>query len=84
MTNHVNRLEAAGLVGRASDRTDARAWKIDLTPHGHERLAEMRSTMGTNVEPYIAQLNTDDRAALARGLEVMRDLMTLSVPASTD
>ena len=24
----------------------------------------MRYSMGTNVEPYIAQLNTDDRAAL--------------------
>src|SRR5690242_16408538 len=75
ITNHVKRLESAGLVDRTADPTDARAWMIDLTPRGHQRLAELRSTMGTNVEPYIAQLDEDERAALARGLEVMRRLM---------
>ncbi len=80
ITNHVKRLESAGLVGRTADPTDARAWMIDLTPRGHQRLAELRSTMGTNVEPYIAQLDEDERAALARGLEVMRRLMTLPAP----
>ncbi|GAA3610052.1 MarR family winged helix-turn-helix transcriptional regulator [Microlunatus ginsengisoli] len=80
ITNHVKRLESAGLVGRTADPTDARAWMIDLTPRGHQRLAELRSTMGTNVEPYIAQLDEDERAALARGLAVMRRLMTLPAP----
>jgi hypothetical protein len=36
--------------------------------------------MGTNVEPYLAQLGDEDRAALARGIEVMRQLMTLPSP----
>lgn len=80
ITNHVKRLESAGLVDRAADPTDARAWMIDLTPRGHQRLAQLRSTMGTNVEPYIAQLNEDDQAALARGLDVMRRLMALAEP----
>ncbi|HET9649082.1 MAG TPA: MarR family transcriptional regulator [Microlunatus sp.] len=75
ITNHVKRLEAAGLVARAADPTDARAWMIELTPRGRERLAELRRLMGTNVEPYLAQLSADDRAALARGIEVMRRLM---------
>ncbi len=77
ITNHVKRLESAGLVGRASDPTDARAWMIDLTPRGHERLAQLRRTMGTNVEPYLAQISDEDRAALARGIDVMRRLMTM-------
>ena len=34
ITNHVKRLEAAGLVGRATDPQDLRAWMIDLTPPG--------------------------------------------------
>jgi DNA-binding MarR family transcriptional regulator len=80
ITNHVKRLESVGLVGRAADPTDARAWMIDLTPLGLQRLAELRSMMGTNVEPYLAQLGDEDRAALARGIEVMRQLMTLPSP----
>ena len=32
ITNHVKRLEAAGLVQRSTDPSDARAWLIDLTP----------------------------------------------------
>jgi hypothetical protein len=53
---------------------------IDLTPRGRDRLAEMRRTMGTNVEPYLAQLSEDDRAALARGIAIMRQLVTVSPP----
>jgi len=78
ITNHVKRLESAGLVDRTADPTDARAWMIDLTPRGRDRLAEMRRTMGTNVEPYLAQLSEDDRAALARGIAIMRQLVTVS------
>ena len=40
ITNHVKRLETAGLVDRAVDPHDARAWMIDLTPAGQQRLAE--------------------------------------------
>ena len=83
ITNHVKRLESAGLVGRESDPSDARVWMIDLTTRGHERLAEMRRTMGTNVEPFLAQLSDDDRAALARGIEIMRQLMTLPIPTAS-
>jgi DNA-binding MarR family transcriptional regulator len=80
ITNHVKRLESAGLVDRTADPTDARAWMIDLTPRGTERLHEMRSIMGTKVEPYLAQLTPDDRAALAHGIAVMRHLMTMPSP----
>ena len=34
ITNHVKRSRPPGLVGRAADPTDARAWKIDLTLMG--------------------------------------------------
>jgi maltose/maltodextrin transport system permease protein len=42
--------------------------------------AEMRRTMGTNVEPYLAQLSAEDRATLASGIAIMRQLMTLPTP----
>ena len=41
---------------------------------------EMRRAMGINLEPYLAQLGEDDRAALHRGIDVMRHLMSLQPP----
>ncbi len=77
ITNHVKRLEAAGLVARATDPHDLRAWMIGLTPAGHERLAELRHNLGTNVEPYLGQLSRRDLKALRDGLDVMRRLMAV-------
>lgn len=75
ITNHVKRLETAGLVARASVPHDLRAQMIDLTPAGHARLAELRQIMGTNVEPHLARLSKRDRKAMREGLEVMQRLM---------
>ncbi|HYP46077.1 MAG TPA: MarR family transcriptional regulator [Propionibacteriaceae bacterium] len=75
ITNHVKRLEAAGLVERAADPSDARAWIIRLTEQGHAELAAMRAALGNNVAPYLAPLSARDRAALRAGIEVMRQLM---------
>jgi DNA-binding MarR family transcriptional regulator len=80
ITNHIKRLEAARLVRRTADPTDARAWRIDLTPRGRDRLAQMRAQMGTNVEPYLGQLSEDEQDALRRGIDVMRQLMALPSP----
>lgn len=76
ITNHIKRLEAAGLVERAVDPSDARAWLIDLSPLGRSRLAEIRAQLGTNVEPMLAKLSARDRKALRAGLEVMQRLIT--------
>lgn len=77
ITNHVKRLEAAGLVDRAMDPSDARAWLIELSPLGQQRLTELRRQMGTNVEPMLAKLNARERRALRNGLEVMQRLIAL-------
>ena len=77
ITNHVKRLEAAGLVERATDPSDARAWLIELSPLGQRRLTEIRQQMGTNVEPLLAQLNARERRALRNGLEVMERLIAI-------
>lgn len=76
ITNHVKRLEAASLVERTSDPLDARAWIIQLTPQGHQQLAEMRTALGTNVAPYLAQLTQRDLKALRQGIEVMQRLVS--------
>ena len=75
ITTHIKRLEAAGLVERALDARDARAWLIDLTPLGRRRLLEIRTQLGTNVEPMLERLSARDRKALRAGLEVMQRLV---------
>ena len=77
ITNHVKRLETAGLVARATDPHDLRAWMIDLTPAGHQRLAELRSTLGNNVQPYLVGLSKRDLKALREGIEVMQRLIAV-------
>ncbi|MFT4165382.1 MAG: MarR family transcriptional regulator [Microlunatus sp.] len=77
ITNHVKRLEAAGLVERSTDPSDARAWLIELSPLGLQRLTELRRQVGTNVEPLLANLNVRDRRALRNGLEVMQRLIAM-------
>jgi DNA-binding MarR family transcriptional regulator len=75
ITNHVKRLEAARLVERRPDPSDARAWMIELTPLGDQELAAMRAALGANVQPYLAKLPHRDLKALRQGIEVMRRLL---------
>ena len=77
ITNHVKRLEAAGLVARSADAHDARAWQISLTSEGIRQLAEMRNILGTRVEPYLARMSRRDLKALREGVDAMRRLMAL-------
>ena len=62
---------------RATDPHDLRAWMIDLTPAGHQRLAELRTTLGANVAPYLATLSKRDLKALREGIEVMQRVMAV-------
>jgi DNA-binding MarR family transcriptional regulator len=78
ITNHVKRLEAGGLVERTLDPSDARAWLIDLSPLGRQRLLEIRTRLGTNIEPMLEQLSARERKALRSGLEVMQRLIATS------
>jgi DNA-binding MarR family transcriptional regulator len=77
ITNHIKRLESAGLVTRSADPTDARAWMIDLSELGRQRLIEIRRIIGHEVEPYLAQLDEADRLALRQGIEAMHRLMAV-------
>jgi DNA-binding MarR family transcriptional regulator len=76
ITNHVKKLEAERLVTRTADPSDARAWMIDLTETGHQRLAEMRHSLGTSVLPMLSALSRKDQKALREGVDAMRRLMS--------
>ena len=75
ITNHIKRMETAGFVQRSADVRDARAWMIDLTPEGKEELRQLRESLGTGVEPYLAKLSRRDLKALKDGIDAMRRLM---------
>ena len=75
ITNHVKRLEAAGLVARQVDPGDARAWIINLTETGQQQLANIRDSLGTSLEPHLAAMSRKDRKALQEGIAAMRRLM---------
>jgi DNA-binding MarR family transcriptional regulator len=77
ITNHVKRLEAAQLVDRAADPRDARAWMIKLTKKGSQQLAQMRNSIGTSLEPYLATMSKRDLKALRDGVEAMHRLMAV-------
>ncbi len=75
VTNHIKRLEAAGLVTRRADPRDARAWMIELSPRGQQQLRDMRHSLGISLEPYLARMSRRDIQALRDGVEAMRRLM---------
>ncbi|MGI3785989.1 MAG: MarR family winged helix-turn-helix transcriptional regulator, partial [Janthinobacterium lividum] len=76
ITNHVKKLESQALVTRTADPRDARAWMIDLTDAGRQRLAEMRHSLGTSVLPMLSSLSRKDQKALREGVDALRRLMT--------
>lgn len=77
ITNHIKRLEVAGLVERSPDARDARAWRIRVTDDGRQELAQMRDAFGTSLEPYLAKLSRRDRKALHDGIEALRRLIAM-------
>jgi DNA-binding MarR family transcriptional regulator len=77
ITNHIKRLEAAGLVDREADARDARAWMIALTDAGSRELRELRHALGENLQPYLAKMSRRDLKALRDGVDAMRRLMAV-------
>jgi DNA-binding MarR family transcriptional regulator len=77
ITNHIKRLELAGLVERSPDARDARAWRIRVTDDGRQELAEMQDAFGTSLEPYLARLSRRDRKGLYDGIEALRRLIAM-------
>ncbi len=76
ITNHIQRLEAAGLVQREDDPNDGRVSLISLTPAGRDELVALRDSIGTALAPHLGALAAKDRTALREGLRVMRSLLS--------
>jgi DNA-binding MarR family transcriptional regulator len=74
-TTMVQRLEQRGWVRRAADPDDSRAVRIGVTAAGRAELATNRRTAGEHLAGRMARLDVQDRAALARGVRALHNLI---------
>jgi DNA-binding MarR family transcriptional regulator len=74
MTTLVGRLERDGMVTRGSDPDDARAVLVSLTPEGLLRLKRIREARAAAIEERLAELDPQEREALAAAMPVLEKL----------
>jgi DNA-binding MarR family transcriptional regulator len=74
MSKHVDRLEAAGLVSRATGN-DRRRIDIELTPKGKRTLKRVRSHRTAWLAERLGQLDEGDLAAVERAVAPLATLL---------
>lgn len=74
MTRLVEILEEAGWVERRRDPADHRCLLLVLSPVGHKTLATLRDESASELSEELADLDDDERAALAAAVPVLRKL----------
>ena len=74
MTRLVEILEEAGWVERRRDPDDQRCLLIVLSPVGRKTLDTLRDESASQLSEELADLTTDERAALAAAVPVLRKL----------
>jgi DNA-binding MarR family transcriptional regulator len=74
MTRVVACLEEAGLVSRTVDPADRRVAHVAVTTDGRRWLDRNRGRKDAFLASRLAALEPDDRATLARGVELLEGL----------
>ncbi|MGJ5726077.1 MarR family winged helix-turn-helix transcriptional regulator [Brevibacterium sp. H602] len=74
-TKLLAKLEEAGLVVREPSPTDGRASQFSLTDAGRARLAENRSIMIEQMQPYFESLSVEERQSVDRALGLVSDFL---------
>ncbi len=75
ITNHIKRLEEAGLVERHSDPRDARVSLVSVTSSGRAKLSAIRHEVGSFLAPRLADLSEEDQLALRRSITALTELI---------
>lgn len=73
-TEQVIKLEAAGLVERLGDESDARVVLVALTDAGRRRLDESNKQRNNNMAKALATLSADERRAIADAIPAIAKL----------
>jgi DNA-binding MarR family transcriptional regulator len=71
MTRLLGGMVDDGLVSRAADSDDSRAWLIDITPAGHEALVRWRRQLSDTLEPWFRSLDDEGWATLERAVAII-------------
>jgi len=66
MGRTIDRLVAMGMVERADDPTDRRAWKVSLTPAGHAFSAQIEGILSALHEELMVGANENEIRAFRR------------------
>lgn len=81
LTRNLGRLEAAGLVARESDRDDARAARVRLTPAGREAAAQVERREEAFARSVLERVPAERRGPALRALS---DLLVAVREATED
>jgi MarR family transcriptional regulator for hemolysin len=73
LTHHLDRLEAAGLLTRTRDTGDRRVVRLDITPAGTDRLAELEAVADATDAEVRALLSPSEAETLHRLLSTLHD-----------
>jgi MarR family transcriptional regulator for hemolysin len=73
VTHHLDRLEAGGLLTRRRDTGDRRVVRVDLTPAGAARRAELEAVADTTDAEVRSLLSPADAETLHRLLTTLHD-----------
>jgi DNA-binding MarR family transcriptional regulator len=71
VTGIIDRLERHGLVSRTMDTRDRRVMLLRATGRGEDLVTKLRERRRGYLAGVLAKLNSDELAALARGLEAL-------------
>jgi MarR family transcriptional regulator for hemolysin len=81
ITHHIDRLEAAGLVGRHLDPNDRRVRRLELTHAGTELHTRLLTAVIELQRHVLAGLGSTERAALQQTLDTIQsNLASLATP----
>jgi DNA-binding MarR family transcriptional regulator len=72
----LDRMEEAGLIERRRDPADRRAWRVHLTPSGHDLLPQLREGVAPMVDTMLGGLSAVDRERFGQMLEKVRANLT--------
>lgn len=78
MTQLISRLQAAGLVGRATDPHDGRVVLVHISDAGRASLAERRSGRAERIAGVLDRLDPAERGALLAALPAMENFARLA------
>ncbi|MEI7770446.1 MAG: MarR family transcriptional regulator [Chloroflexales bacterium] len=80
----VDRLVQDGMVARANDPTDRRRTLASLTPQGTQLCARLRQGSAARLHSWLDQLDDEERAILARGLQAMARVADMDADAPAE